>query len=72
MWGGQECFTQPHMWLCPPNLTSGGGPVFHVNMHVTLVLVYFTWAELSQKLRVRRILRGSASIFCPVINQLYL
>ena len=68
MRGGPECFTQPHMWLCLPNLTPGGGPDFHVNTHVTLVLVYFTRAELSQKLRVRRTLRGSASVFCPVIN----
>ena len=66
MWGGRECFTQPHMWLCLPNLTPGGDPVFHVNTHVTLVLVYFTWTELSQKLRVGRTLRGSASVFCSV------
>lgn len=56
------------LWLCLLNLTSGSGPVSYVHVHVMLMLVYFTWTELSHKLGVRRTLGGLPSAFCSITH----
>lgn len=67
--GRRECLMHPQaLWLCLPNLTFGSGPVSYVSVHVMLMLVYFTWTELSHKLGVRRTLGSSASAFCSILK----